>query len=577
MDKIKKRKKPRRENKENAFQPQMVCKCNRNCASAVDVVTQKDTFDQYHGMANWSEKTKFLRSMAIREPVKENANARVNLKKKNYYTSYYLADPSGEPQRVCADFLGKLLSVSRTKLFRAISSVATNPDAKDRRGNNTPKNRSDPADIAFITDFVQTLPKYESKIKPKSSPIKYLHPNLTVQKLYQLYANVCKFKQRKSVSKAIFERELKKKFIHLKQFKNSKDCRTCKLIKEQKKRKVLSVERKEEIEEEEKNHVDAVKAIKEELMQSISTDEESTEVLIIELQQPQEMPRVSLEESYDWKPLWHFNLCVFNEKSKEAHMYVWNEAIAQNGPEQVASCVFKHIRTAISKSAKKVILYSKSSSLYGNMRMSLMLKKLRDYQKGVDLVTIEQRFFMAGHDSNDCNRCFDFIVKQKKQYHEKEEYLYAPDDWKELILWSKLTKPRFNVIQMTEDDFFSVDNLMKLVISEKHSADGETIQWSAISNITHTLSEPLQLSVGYAGKETATYLLTHQDVDEFHRTNLVYSNKGGNAISKPKFDSLQMNLKYIPTEYHDFYKSIKFEESTGEDFTLASYTSDEEA
>lgn len=42
-------------------------------------------------------------------------------------------------------------------------------------------------------------------------------------------------------------------------------------------------------------------------------------------------------------------------------------------------------------------------------------------------------------------------------------------------------------------------------------------------------------------------------------------------------NSTVCNLKYIPTEYHDFYKSIKFEESTGEDFTLASYTSDEEA
>lgn len=81
MDKNKKRKKPRKENKENAFKSQTICKCNRNCASAVDVVIQKDTFEKYHGLPNWSEKTKFLRSIAIREQVKENANARVSLKK----------------------------------------------------------------------------------------------------------------------------------------------------------------------------------------------------------------------------------------------------------------------------------------------------------------------------------------------------------------------------------------------------------------------------------------------------------------------------------------------------------------
>lgn len=240
MDKKNKKKKPRKENKENAFKAQVICKCNRNCANAVDVLTQKDTFDQYHRMTNWSEKTKFLRSIAIRERVKENTNARVSLKEKNYYTSYYLTDSSGESLRVCADFLGKLLGVNRTKLFRAVSTIATNPDAKDRRGVKISRKKSDPADIAFIINFVQTLPKYASKIKPKtSSSIQYLHPNLTVQKLYQLYANVCKFKQRHTLSKAVFERELKKEFIHLKQFKNSKDCRTCKMINEQKKRKVL--------------------------------------------------------------------------------------------------------------------------------------------------------------------------------------------------------------------------------------------------------------------------------------------------------------------------------------------------
>lgn len=576
-NKNKKVKKPRKENKEITFRAQVICKCNRNCANVIDVLTQKDIFEKYHGTAKWSEKTKFLRSISKREPVKENINARVSLKKKNHYTSYYLNDSTGQPQRVCADFLIKLLHVNRTKLFRAVSTIATNPDAKDRRGDKVSKKNADPVDIAFIVDFVQSLPTYESTFKPKTSPIKYLHPNLTPLKLYQLYTNICKFKQRHSLSKSVFVKVLNTQFAHLKQFKNSKNCYTCKTIQEQKKRKVLSLERREEIEKEEENHIQSVKAIKEELIQSIDTAEESTEILIFELQQPQEMPSVSLEESYDWKPLWLFNLCIFNEKSKESHVYVWNEAMAQNGPEQIASCLFQHIRKVVPKTAKKVILYSKSSSLYRNMKISLMLKKICDYHKGTDLMTIEQRFFMVGHDSNDCNRCFDAIDKQKKQYHEKNDYLYAPIDWTEMISWSKLTKPRFKIISMTENDFFSVDKLMQFVISEKHSANGETIVWSKVVNIIYNLTDPLQLCVRYASGETETHLLSNQDVEEFRKTNLVYSNKGGNAISKSKFDNLQMNLKYIPTQYHGFYKSIKFNESTGEDFSLASYSSDEEA
>lgn len=130
MDKKKKIKKPRKEkkkNKENIFKAQVVCKCNKNCANAVDVLTQKDIYEKYYGMEKWSEKTTFLRSISIREPVKENINARVSLKNKNYYTSYYVNDSNGQSQRVCVDFLVKLLKINRTKLFRAASTITTNP------------------------------------------------------------------------------------------------------------------------------------------------------------------------------------------------------------------------------------------------------------------------------------------------------------------------------------------------------------------------------------------------------------------------------------------------------------------
>lgn len=139
MGKQKKLKKPRKKNKENTFKAQVICKCNRKCADVVDVLTQKDIFEKYHGMTKWSEKTEFLRSVAKREPAKENISARVNLKKKNYFTSYYLDDSNGEPQRVCSDFLIKLLDINRTKLFRAISTITTNPNAIDHRGETAKK------------------------------------------------------------------------------------------------------------------------------------------------------------------------------------------------------------------------------------------------------------------------------------------------------------------------------------------------------------------------------------------------------------------------------------------------------
>lgn len=579
MGKKKKLNKSTKQKAEKTFEAQVNCRCNRRCADRVDVLAQKDIFENYHGLKSWSEKTKFLRSIVKRDPVKDNeSNVRVNLKKRDYFSSYFLTVEDGAPQRVCSAFLVGLLQVNRTKIFRAVSSITKNPNAADGRGK-TGGRKINPEDMAFMVEFIQSLPQYESKIKPNSSAIKYFHPNLTVHKVFQLYENACRFKERFSFSKSFFVNVLKKRFSYLLQFKKSKDCRQCKSFNEQKKRQILSESQREKNQKDQDDHNAKIKTIKSELLQCVApSSEETTEVFSFELQRPLEMPFVPIDESYDWRPLWFSNLCVYDEEKKRGYMYVWDEAIAERGPEQVASCLVKHIYTTISESTKKVILYSKSSSLYRNIKISLMLKFFFDYRGSSNLIEIEQRFFLEGHDSNDCNRCFESIEKEINIHQKKEENVYAPSEWIELIASAKQTEPRFDVTNMTVNDFFSVKQLLSLLISEKHSANGEEIFWRKVSNITYASNEPLNLCVRYTSDETAVFLLSHQESDEFRRTKLVYSNKEGNKISKAKFNNLQMNLKYVPTGCHEYFKSVKFEDNNlDKDFALASYSSDEES
>lgn len=168
-----------------------------------------------------------------------------------------------------------------------------------------------------------------------------------------------------------------------------------KIFNEQEKKLILSVDQREKNHQEWDDHIAKVKAVKSEFMQSIaSTSEETTEDFSIELQRPLEMPCVPIDKSYDWRQMWFSNFCVYDEKRKLAYMYVWDESIAERGPEQIASCLVKHICTSIPKTVKKVILYSKFSNLYRNMRISLMLKKICDYRTSLNLTTIEQRFFL---------------------------------------------------------------------------------------------------------------------------------------------------------------------------------------
>lgn len=550
------------------FNAQVNCTCKRNCAGLVDVLAQKDIFDNYHCLTTWSGKTKFLRSIVNREPLKENLDPCVNNKNRNFCSSFHLNDTNRESKQVCSSFLVRLLQISRGKLYRAAHSTLKNPDANERRGKHL-KKRTQSTDLSFMENFLKSLPCYESKINSVSTESKYLHPSLTLKKVYEVYRNMCTFKQRLVLSKGLFGKMMKDRFSYLKPFVSKSVCHLCKKIDKENKRKVMSLELLEKNKKDENEHLSHVKNVKLELLQSIKdSDTNCTEILTFELQRPLEMPCVSPDESYDCRQLWFSNLCIFDEIRNRAYMYVWDESIAQRGPEEIGSCILKHIFTVIPKTTNKIILYSKSTGLYRNMKISLMLKKVCDLQNRHALLTIEHRFFFKGHDSNDCNKCFEAVNNKRKT----AQNLFAPKDWMELIASAKPQQP-FTVINMTENDFFSVARLINSV-NEKYSSTGQQIPWSKISIITHTLNEPLNLRAAYNNKESAVFLLSDRTDDEFRNTKLVYSCKGGNSISKAKFDNLQMNLKFIPIQHHDYYKSLKFHDSPlDKDFALASYDS----
>lgn len=300
MEKSKQNKKTRKslkQKKEIHFVAQVNCKCRKNCAESIDFIAQKDIFDQFYSLPNWSGKTKFLRSIAKHEYVKENLNPRVGAKKRDNFLRYYLCGTNGMLQQVCLFFVSNLLQINRTNIFRAVDSTKLNPFAIDRRGKVATKNKTAPADVAFIKEFIETLPCYESQIKPCN--IKYFHPNLTLNEIYHIYDNACTFKQRKVVSKAGFDRVFRTNFSHLRPFRLGKpSCRVCKQINEQKKKKVLSPEFIEKNEQREDQHISIVKQIKAELLCECTVEPEiGTSVLTFELYRPLETPMLPINES----------------------------------------------------------------------------------------------------------------------------------------------------------------------------------------------------------------------------------------------------------------------------------------
>lgn len=551
----KKSKKVVKRKKVNTFNAQVNCTCKRDCATLIDIVTQKDIFDHFHGLGKWSEKTQYLRSIVKRNETKQNLNPRVDLKKKNYFSSFFLLDSDNKQQQVCSLFVTKLLQVNRFKVFRAVSSIETNPLAIDRRGKASTK-KTAPENIEFAKNFIQSFPCYESKSKPNSLDIKYFHPRLNLNSIYQLYVNTCTFKQKKVLSKNVFKRVLHGHFSHLQVFKLTRSCSVCQNAQAHKKKKVLSPEQIDSNEEKQNEHLATVLGIKSELLRCIEESETGIEVLIIEMQRPLEVPLLSLDESFDIRNVWVSNLCIFDELKQNANMYVWDEIAAKRGPEEIASCLFEHI-AAISKPIKKIIVYSSGSSSYRNTKMILFLVKILKERK--DLQTIEQRFFFPGHETNDCTRCFDKIEKKIKT----TERLFAPSEYISLI--SEVQRLKFTVVKMSNRDFFAIQFMPKSTESENQ------LDWTDVKSVIYDRGDPMKLRLNYFNRNSEEiYTFDEKSWKEFDDMDLIFSNKTGIAISKLKYDDLVLKtLKYIPSQHHDYYTSIPFTEAEKHDYVLA--------
>lgn len=557
---IKRKKNKQKSTKKNqkstkkCFSAQVNCICNKNCAQRIDVVIQREIFDQYYG-STWSEQTEFLRSITKRDSVKENLNPRVNLKNREFFSCYHFTDASGEVQRVCLSFVTKVLQINRVKVHRAVSSIKNNPFAVDRRGKLL-KPKTTIEDAAFAKQFIESFPQYESKIDSNSLDVKYLHPSLTLNTIYRLYGNTCEFKQKKKLSQTVFMGIFRKNFPHLHAFKSVKSkCSKCESINKQKKVKVLSPETMENVQKAEDDHLAALREFKDEFINNVNDPEYGVEIFTFELQRPLQMPLLPIDESYDLRCLWLSNLCVFNELNKRVHMYVWDEMTAKRGPEEIGSCLYKHVGDVISNSTKKIILYADAMDLYRNLHIAVMLGKIIDFEES-ELQSIEIRFFFSGHGKNDCNRCFDTIETKIKN----SQNLFTPDDWIELI---SSAKSNFNVNKMSRNDFMSTDVIMMQTI-------GGEIDWSDVKAMIFNRSEPLNIRLKYFSRSTEEIIPMYKDTDSLF---LVNKSNEDILVTKAKHDDLMETLKYVPAEKCSYYENIQHDDNSKEaDFALASYT-----
>lgn len=543
------------------FCEQTDCKCKRKCAVKINIARQKTIFETFYGLPNWSQKTLFLRSFMKSRPTKEDFNP-VTIKKRTTYI-YFLTNDCGIREEVCFDFFSKCIQVSKKSLYHAMKTTISNEGAHDNRGRvSTRKTRE--RDLHFVRKFIKKFPCYSSHYGPSASEKKYLHPNLNIKRIYKEYSILCDFKKQKVLSEWKFRHVFNTEFNLGFHPKKSDSCRTCDKLHALVQSEATYTVKKDQLLKQKQQHLNAVKRSRDtfcDIVKHSQSESSKVEVLVFDLQRALEIPSISTSEAFYRRQLWVYNLCIYDEKRKIGYMYIWDESIASRGSQEVSSCLKKHFDKFIPKDTEKIVLYSDACGGQNrNIKTTLMLKKMLDSWPFSELTTIEQRFFISGHSYNSCDRCFGLIERQKNI----TEQIYIPQHWINIIQQAKKNDPKFVVIEMEKEDFFSSKNFESIITNRKLSVNKDKVEWLKIQKIVNNRSkpfnmtvynarydQPIEVSISKRGKSANSIKFENVSFEPLYTQC--------RPIPRKKFIDLQKLLEFVPTQFQYFFLSLECE------------------
>ena len=168
-------------------------------------------------------------------------------------------------------------------------------------------------------------------------------------------------------------------------------------------------------------------------------------LVTFDLQQSLPTPVLTTNVVFYKRQQWTYNLGVHDCGSTKGYMYVWHECTASRGPNEIGSCILKHIQLT-NPTATHLITFSDSC---GGQNRNVYLLALWLHIVASDkysFTTIDQKFMVVGHSYLPNDRDFGSIETARC----KASHLYVPTDWSDLIRNCRRKNP-FTVTDMSQD------------------------------------------------------------------------------------------------------------------------------
>lgn len=491
---------------------------------------RENLFKSFYALGDLQLQREFIARHCEVAEVKQRTTKTASRRNK---TLQYFLFLNGEKIRVCKKFFLSTLSISEKFLRTSVGKItSTGTVQKEQRGGRYESlAEKDAALRKSVEQHINRFPKVESHYCRKSSSRQYLHSELTLQKMYELY--LLENNDQEAASLSTYTRVFKGMNLS---FHNPKkdQCSLCLSYRNG------DDEAKRNLEERYQRHLHEKKKIREikEACKDLSVKSNNEIVsAVFDLQQVIYLPLLSDNKLFYKNRLSNFNFTIYDLATKNCWCYTWHEGISKRGASEISTCVYKFLTQNDRQKVKRINLFS--DGCQGQNKNSVMASMLLLFiNNSVNTSEVSLRFFESFHGQNEGDSAHSTISYALK----KAGDVCVPSQLLPIFRLARRKKP-YEVVQMMHNDFLDFKTVakdMRILSIRKDNENVESVNWTEMMEFRVSKETPdvLYFKTSHSQATYRSITLKRQLSSQVLMRKVPKLNASANKISFEKYNDL---------------------------------------
>lgn len=487
-----------------------------------------------------------LSHLKMKTPV---VKSRVAIKHRQTSRKYFFLLKKKE-HIVCKTMFINTLGICDAWIETAIKKAGTAGTVKqDTRGKHTnrPRRKSEQC-IKYVMDHIASIPTVPSHYCRRNSVKQYLPNGMNTRLMHEKYLEWCK--ENNIVGKDLIVSRRFYRFIfntkfNLGIFKPKKDqCSFCLKFKASTREEKAKLQQKMMLH---LNHKEDCKKLKDSDYVDGMDKSKNICVAYFDLQKILPCPKSENSAMFYRNKLSVLNFTVFDQCLKLGYCYIWDEANAKKGSDEISSCIFNFISLKASHNIKEFRFFSDSCSGQNRNRFLFAMYLLASVKFGVK---ISHRFLEPGHTMMPVDAMHARIENATKRAE-----IFDIEEWYEQILAAKVNGAKYSIIKVDRSNVFTYKPLVSMQNWEK-SSNKKKVAWGKVKEVSVDSEKPSTVFFRYNLREELSSLNVTARGRPVNLKNylppLVYTDLL--PLKPKKLRDLKHLLHAIPEKYHNFYK-----------------------